>query len=63
VCRVVRVSLATCIMIRISATLSDMSDGLITVSKRSNSTFIMFTLAYEDDVEYFVVNELLNIKC
>jgi hypothetical protein len=32
---------------------SKMSDDLIVVFKYSNSTFIMFNLAYEDDVDYF----------
>jgi hypothetical protein len=36
--RVARFSPAGCILTRVSATLSDMSDDLIAVSKRSNST-------------------------
>jgi hypothetical protein len=31
-----------------------MSDGMIVVFKYSNSIFIMFNRAYEDDVDYFV---------
>jgi hypothetical protein len=33
---------------------SKMSDGMIVVFKYSNSIFIMFNRAYEDDVDYFV---------
>jgi hypothetical protein len=35
-------------------TLLVMSEGLIVVSKHSNSTFIMFIVANEDGVDYFV---------
>jgi hypothetical protein len=44
-----------------SATLSEMSDGLFTKSKRSNSTFIML-LIQEMDVDYLVVKEMVNIS-
>jgi hypothetical protein len=37
-CRIVRFSLARYILIQISMTPSDMGDGLIIVSKRSNGT-------------------------
>jgi hypothetical protein len=40
-CHVVRFSHARCILIRIFTTPSDMDDGLVAMSKRSNSTFIM----------------------
>jgi hypothetical protein len=48
-------------MIRISVTLSEMSDGLFTESKRSNSTLIML-LIQEMDVDYLVVEEMVNIS-
>jgi hypothetical protein len=48
-------------LIRVSAALSDMSDGLVTTSKRSNVTFITVHLLYKDDVDYFVESiSLLN---
>jgi hypothetical protein len=49
-------------MIRISATPSKMGDGLIVTSKHSNSTFIMLYLYHEMDVDYWVVDKLVNIK-
>jgi hypothetical protein len=49
-------------MIRISTTPSDVGDGLITVSKRSNSTFIMLYLYHEMDVDYLVVGEMVNSR-
>jgi hypothetical protein len=39
-----------------------MGDDLFTESKRSNSTFIMLYLVYEIDIDYLVVNEMINIK-
>jgi hypothetical protein len=39
-----------------------MGYGLITESKRSNSTFIMLYLYHEMDVDYLVVGEIVNIK-
>jgi hypothetical protein len=39
-----------------------MGDGLIAASKRSNSTFIMFYLYLEMDVDYLVVDEIINIS-
>jgi hypothetical protein len=39
-----------------------MGDGLIAASKRSNSTFIMFYLYLEMDVDYLVVDEMINIS-
>jgi hypothetical protein len=62
VCRVVRFSLARCILIRISSTPSDMGDDLITVSKHHNSTFIMLYLYHEMEVDYLVVDEMININ-
>jgi hypothetical protein len=55
VCRVVMFSLAWCILIRISATPSDMGDGWIAVSKCSNGTSLSCYSNYDDDVDYFVV--------
>jgi hypothetical protein len=49
-------------MIRISATPLDMGDGLITVSKRCNSTFIMLYLCHEMDVDYLVAGEMVNSR-
>jgi hypothetical protein len=62
VCRVVRFSLAKCILIRISTTPLDMDDGLIDVSKCSNSTFIMLYLYHEMEVDYLVVDKMININ-
>jgi hypothetical protein len=39
-----------------------MSDVLIVVSKRSNFTFIMFYLVHEMDIDYLVVDEMINIS-
>jgi hypothetical protein len=47
-------SLARCKFIQITATLSEMIDSCLLLSFRSNSTSIMFNLAYEDDVDYFI---------
>jgi hypothetical protein len=44
VCHVVRFSLTRCKLVRISMSLSKMSDDLLTVFKRSNLTFIMLIL-------------------
>jgi hypothetical protein len=51
-----------CILIRISATHSNMGDGLLAVSKGSNSTFIMLYLYHEVDVDDLVVDEMIKIK-
>jgi hypothetical protein len=48
--------------IQISATPSDMGDGLIAESKHSNSTFIMLYLYHEMVVDYLVVDEMININ-
>jgi hypothetical protein len=47
-------SLASCILIRISLTPSDMGDGLIAIFKHSNATSFCY-VNYEDDIDYFVV--------
>jgi hypothetical protein len=39
-----------------------MGDGLFTVLKRSNSTFIILNLYHEMDVDYLVVKEMVNIS-
>jgi hypothetical protein len=39
-----------------------MGDGLFTVFKRSNSSFIMLYLIHEMDIDYFVVKEMINIS-
>jgi hypothetical protein len=38
-----------------------MGDGLCTTPKRSNSTFIMY-LVHEMDIDYLVVEEMVNIS-
>jgi hypothetical protein len=35
---------------------------LFTESKRSNYTFIMFYLVHEMDIDYLIVDEIINIK-
>jgi hypothetical protein len=49
-------------MIRISVTPSKMGDGLIVVSKRSNSTFQILYLYHEMTIDYLVVDEIININ-
>jgi hypothetical protein len=39
-----------------------MGDGLFVESKRSNYTFIMLYLVHEMDIDYLVVDEMINIK-
>jgi hypothetical protein len=41
---------------------SDMSDGLFAESIRSNSTFIMLYLVHEMDIDYLVVDDMINIS-
>jgi hypothetical protein len=41
---------------------SEMGEGLITLSKHSNSTFIMLYLCHEMDADYLVVEEMINIS-
>jgi hypothetical protein len=56
VCHVVRLfPLQGCILIRISATPSDMGDGLIAESKHRIINFILFYDNYMDGDDYFVV--------
>jgi hypothetical protein len=50
------------LLIRISTTPSDMGDGLFAVFKHSNWTSFMIRMAYEMDIDYMVVNEMINIK-
>jgi hypothetical protein len=49
-------------LIQISATPSDMGDNLFAAPKHSNSTFIMLYLVHEMDIDYLVVNDMINIK-
>jgi hypothetical protein len=39
-----------------------MGDGLFAAPKRSNSSFIMLYLVHEMDIEYLIVDEMINIK-
>jgi hypothetical protein len=39
-----------------------MSDDLFAESKRSNYTFIMLYLVHEMDIDYLVVDKMINIK-
>jgi hypothetical protein len=41
---------------------SDMGDGLFAAPKHSNYTFIMLYLVHETDIDYLVVDEMINIK-
>jgi hypothetical protein len=41
---------------------SDMGDGLFVAPKRSNSSFIMLYLIHEMDIDYLIVDEMINIK-
>jgi hypothetical protein len=62
---VVRFSLASCILIRISTTPSDIGDGLIPVSKHSNQTSFMIHIYYEmnfDDKNY-LYQMLIDFTC
>jgi hypothetical protein len=63
VCCVVRfIPLQGCLLIQISMTSSDMGDGLFATPKHSNSTFIMLYLVHEMDIDYLVVDEMVNIQ-
>jgi hypothetical protein len=55
-------TLARCILIRISTTPFEMGDGMLAASKHSNSTFIMLYLYHEMEVDYLIVDEMINIK-
>jgi hypothetical protein len=39
-----------------------MGDGLFDVFKRSNWTSFMIHMTYEMDIDYMVVDEMINIK-
>jgi hypothetical protein len=39
-----------------------MGDGLFAASKHNNYTFIMLYLLHETDINYLVVDEMINIK-
>jgi hypothetical protein len=41
---------------------ADLGDVLFVESKRSNYTFIMLYLVHEMDVDYLLVDEMINIK-
>jgi hypothetical protein len=46
----------------VAMTLSNMSDSCLLLSFRSNSTFIMLYMYHEMDVDYLVVDMVLNIN-
>jgi hypothetical protein len=62
VCHVVRFYVARSKLVRIFVKLSDMSDTYPLQSFNSNSTFIMLYLYHEMDVDYLVVDRMINIK-
>jgi hypothetical protein len=39
-----------------------MGDGLFTAPKRNNSSFIMLYLVHMMDIDYLIVDEMINIK-
>jgi hypothetical protein len=39
-----------------------MGDGLFVAPKRNNSTFIMLYLVHEMDIDYLVVDEMINVS-
>jgi hypothetical protein len=39
-----------------------MGDGLFAAPKCSNSSFIMLYLVHEIDIDYLIVNEMINMK-
>jgi hypothetical protein len=43
-------------------TSSDIGDDLFAAPKHSNSTFIMLYLVHEMDIDYLVVDEMVNIS-
>jgi hypothetical protein len=62
-CRVVRfIPLQGWLQIQISMTPSDMGDGLFAAPKRSNYTCIMLYLVHDMDIDYLIVDEMINIK-
>jgi hypothetical protein len=56
------ITLARFKLARVSVTLSNMSDTCPLQSFSSNSTFIMLYLIHEMDINYLVVDEMINIK-
>jgi hypothetical protein len=63
VCRVVRfIPLQGWILIRNSMTPSDVGDDLFIESQCSNYTFIMLYLIHEMDVDYMIVEEMIDIS-
>jgi hypothetical protein len=40
----------------------DMGDGLFAESKRNNYTFIMLYLVHYMNIDYMIVDEMINIK-
>jgi hypothetical protein len=62
VCRVVRFYLTRTKFVRISLTLSKMSDTYMLQSFCSNATFITLCMYQEMDVNYLIVIEVLNIN-
>jgi hypothetical protein len=49
-------------LIQIPVTPSNMGDGLFVVPKRSNSSFIMLYLVHEMDIDYLIIDEMINIS-
>jgi hypothetical protein len=41
---------------------SDMGDDLFAAAKHSNSTFIMLYLYHEMNIDYLVIDEMINIS-
>jgi hypothetical protein len=41
---------------------SDLGDGLFAMFKYSNFTFIMLYLVHEIDIDYLVVDDMINIS-
>jgi hypothetical protein len=50
------------LLFRICMTPSDMGDGLLTAPKHSNYTFIMLYLVLMMDIDYLIVDEMINIS-
>jgi hypothetical protein len=56
------ITLARFKLARVSTIPSDMGNTCLLQSFSSNSTFIMIYLVHEMDIDYMVVDEMLNIK-
>jgi hypothetical protein len=56
------ITLARVKLARVSAIPSDMGNTCPLQSFGSNSTFIMIYLVHEMDIDYMVVDEMINIK-